>query len=401
VPWKESRPVEERFKLVMACEAGEKPLAQICREFGVSRQTAYKWLRRYREDPDPVSLQERSRCPLFSPQATAVEVADLIEATRRRYPYWGPRKIRAWLCRQRPEMRWPAPSTIGGILKRRGLVQLRQRRRRTPPYTRPFAAVTAPNQVWCIDFKGHFRTGDGTRVYPLTVTDAFSRFILCCEIVLDPDEAAVRDILESVFRIYGLPEAIRSDNGAPFASTGPGGLSALGVWWIRLGIRHERIDPGKPQQNGRHERMHGTLKRETATPPAATIRGQQGRFNRFQRLFNDERPHEALDYAPPATRYVPSAKPFPEKLSRSDYPFDIERTLVDKHGFARWDGRKVFIGAALRYELVEMRPEGRGKWLVCFGPVVLGRYHPACNRRALLKLRSTKIARKVSAMFPV
>jgi transposase InsO family protein len=281
VPWKETRPVEQRFELVLACEKKEQSMAQICRQFGISRQTGYKWLQRYRENPEPATLDDLSRKPTHCPQETGQAVVDALVAARRRYPHWGPRKLRAWLGKHMPAVRWPAASTIGQILSRRGLTRPARRRRHTPPYTQPFAAVTAPNQLWCIDFKGHFKTKNGTRVYPLTITDAFSRFLLCCEIVLDPDTAEVRDIMEAIFSAYGLPEAIRSDNGPPFASTGAAGLSELSVWWTKLGIRHERIDPGKPQQNGRHERMHLTLKREAASPPSATPRGLKGALNRF------------------------------------------------------------------------------------------------------------------------
>jgi transposase InsO family protein len=382
--------VEQRFEFVLTCEKKELSMAAICRSFGISRQTGYKWLRRYRQDPDPQSLVEQSRRPDRSPQASGQGVIEAIEEARGRYPHWGPRKLKAWLTQQLPDVRWPAASTIGEILKRGGLTRPARRRRRTPPYTQPFAEVSAPNQVWCIDFKGHFRTGDGTRVYPLTITDAFSRFLLCCEVVFDPDSAPVRDILEFVFNTYGLPETIRSDNGPPFASTGVAGLTDLNVWWTKLGIRHERIEPGKPQQNGRHERMHLTLKQETASPPSATPRGQQGAFNRFRREFNLERPHEALGFRTPASLYAPSAKPFPKNLARMDYPFDVERAFVTKRGVASWHGRDVYIGIALRNELVEFRPAGRNRWIVCFGPVVLGCYHPSRKKHGLIRLRSPR-----------
>jgi transposase InsO family protein len=390
VAWKETRPVAERFKFVLECEKQEKPIAVLCREFGISRQTGYKWLARYREDPCPEMLEDRSRRPLRQPHETSQEVIDGVIAARKRYPHWGPRKLRVILQQRWPDVSWPASSTIGQILKRRGLVQPRRRRRRTPPYTKPFGNVTAPNQLWCIDFKGHFKTGDGTRVYPLTITDAFSRFIIRCDAVRDPRSAEVRDILESAFREFGLPQAIRSDNGPPFASTGPGGLTELSAWWIKLGLRHERIDPGKPQQNGRHERMHLTLKRETASPPATTLRGQQGAFDRFRKQFNQERPREALGFATPASLYAPSARLFSDSFRRDNYPFQLEHTLVDKRGYARWDGRNVFIGAALRHELVDLRPVGKRRWAVCFGPIVLGHYDPSANKRALILQRSKR-----------
>jgi transposase InsO family protein len=390
VPWKETRPVEQRFEFVIACEKQEESMAQICRQFGVSRQTGYKWLRRYRENPEPMTLDDLSRKPTHCPQETGQGVVDAVVDARRRYPHWGPRKLKVWLGKQLPAVRWPATSTIGEILRRQGLTRPPRRRLRTPPYTKPFAEVTAPNQLWCIDFKGQFNTQDGARVYPLTITDAFSRFLLCCEIVLDPNTAEVRTIMEAIFSAYGLPEAIRSDNGPPFASTGPAGLSELSVWWTKLGIRHERIEPGKPQQNGRHERMHLTLKREAASPPSATARGQQGAFNRFRLEFNHDRPHEGIGFATPDSLYAPSAKPFPKSLARMDYPFHVERALVTKSGTASWQGRPIFIGAALRNELVEFRPAGRRRWTVCFGPVVLGAYDPRKKKNGLIRLRSPR-----------
>jgi len=389
VPWKESCAMQERFKFVLEAEKGEKSIAQLCREYGVSRTAAYKWLRRYDDEPYPEALDDQSRRPIHSPWRTDDRVEDVVVAARKRYPHWGPRKLRHLLQSHRcPGDAWPSAATIGRILKRRGLVRAPRRRRRTPPYTRPFAEVTAPNQLWCIDFKGHFDTLDGTTIHPLTITDAFSRVVLRCEVILEPRSAEVRDVLESAFREYGLPEAIRSDNGPPFASTGPGGLTELSAWWIQLGIRHERIEPGKPQQNGRHERMHRTLKYETAVPPAKTPRGQQSRFDRWRKEFNCERPHEALAMATPMSAYAPSARRLDEKLTREQCPFDVERALVDKHGHIRWQRRRVFIATALRDQLVELRPtRKRRRWIVCFGPVVLGHYderakHPRLSRLA-------------------
>jgi transposase InsO family protein len=288
--------------------------------------------------------------------------------------------------------RFPSVATIGRVLKRLGLTQPRKRRRRTPPYTRPFAACTAPNQVWCIDFKGHFRTGDGSTCYPLTLTDAFSRYLLRCQIVARPDCSDTRHVLESAFREHGLPEAIRSDNGPPFASTGLGGLTELSAWLIRLGIRVERIEPGKPQQNGRHERMHLTLKREAASPPRYSLAAQQRRFDAFRREFNQDRPHEALRFATPATVYAPSARLFPERLGRDDYPFDVERTVVDKHGFIKCAGRRVRVGVALRHELVEMRPASRKRWAISFGPVLLGYFDELRWRNGVVPPRASKVS---------
>ena len=386
--------MQERLKLMMEIEKGEKPISLLCREFGVSRQTAYKWLSRHREDPCAVALEDRSRRPSHHPGELDPERVDLIARARRTWPHWGPRKLRVKLVDYWPDPQLPSASTIGRVLKRLGLTQPRKRRRRTPPYTQPFAKCTAPNQVWCIDFKGHFRTGDASVCYPLTLTDAFSRYLLRCFIVDQPDSADTRRVLESAFREYGLPEAIRSDNGPPFASTGLGGLTELSAWLIRLGIRVERIEPGKPQQNGRHERMHLTLKRETASPPRYSLAAQQRAFDAFRHQFNHERPHEALAFANPASIYGRSARLFPERLGHDLYPFDVERTLVDKHGCIRWADRRIRLGSALRHELVELRPLRRKRWAISFGPVLLGYFD---ERRWRDGVQPPK-TRKVSAM---
>jgi len=241
---------------------------------------------------------------------------ELICGCRKKHSTWGPEKILARLKKDHPRRTvWPTISTAGRILKRNGHIKPRKRRTKTPPYTKPFSEVTEPNQLWCIDFKGHFKSGDGTTVYPLTITDAFSRYILCCEALRTTELYGVAKIIEQVFKKYGLPEAIRSDNGTPFASTGVGGLTHLSVWWIRLGIRHERIKPGTPSQNGRHERMHRTLKAEACTNPATTFFGQRQKFNRYVAEFNEIRPHQALANRTPGEVYVPSMKRYAaEKL---------------------------------------------------------------------------------------
>ena len=313
MPWKETGPLEQRVQFVSEWRKGEASMAALCRAFGIGRPTGYKWVERYFEDGDEGdvrALEDRPRRPLESPHAVDADRADARVRARKLHPHWGPRKLRVWLSREWPRVLWPAPSTIGEILKRHGLVPPRRRRRRTPPSTQPFAACAEPNAVWCVDFKGQFRLCSRELCYPLTMSDAFSRFLLRCEGIQVPDTLRARPIFESAFREFGLPKAIRSDNGAPFASTAVGGLTPLSVWWIKLGIFPERIDPGKPQQNGRHERMHRTLKQETASPPKETFRAQQRAFDLFRRRYNEERPHEALGQVPPATRYEPSARPY-------------------------------------------------------------------------------------------
>ena len=306
MPWKETRVVDERTRFVLAAEAGEEPMAAVCRRFGISRQHGYKWLERWRAE-GVAGLADRSRAPLNHPQAVAAELIEACLDVRRAHPTWGPVKVRAWLERRRPSRPWPAASTIGALFDREGLTVKRRLRRRGPPGGPLFAAGTA-NDVWTIDFKGWFRTGDGTRVDPLTLSDACSRYLLRCQAVAHPDTEHVWPILDAAFREYGLPLRLRSDNGPPFATVGAGGLSRLAVRVIKAGVTPERITPGKPQENGRHERMHLTLLQDTAAPPAASLRAQQKRFRKFQADYNEERPHAALGGATPADRYAPSPR---------------------------------------------------------------------------------------------
>ena len=284
MPWKETCVMDEKTAFIAECLRGELPMTALCERYGISRDTGYRLLGRYR-DEGPGGLAPRSRAPHRHGMTMAEEVAAAITALRDKRPYWGPKKLRAVLQRDDPKQRWPAPSTIGDLLRREGLSEPRRRPRRAVPLTQPFLPVHEPNDLWCIDFKslplartgGWFRTADGQRCDPLTITDADSRFLIECRIVPETIEA-VRPVVDQAFRELGLPRAIRSDNGAPFASgTSPGGLSRLSVHWVKLGIRLERIEPGAPQQNGRHERMHATLKAETSRPPAATARRRRAR----------------------------------------------------------------------------------------------------------------------------
>lgn len=295
------------------------------------------------------------------PASPADRIAARVVALRERHPHLGPKKIRAVLTDKHPDVAWPAVSTIGDILKRAGLVTPTKRRRRPLAQGEMVAPATEPNEEWSIDFKGWFRTADGTRCDPLTIADAVSRYLIEVEIVA-PTWAGVRGALERVFERVGLPGAIRSDNGAPFGSTGAGGLSALSVWWLKLGIvlkarlRHDEpryISPSSPQDNGRHERMHRTLKAETSKPPAATPGDQQARFDAFRRTFNEERPHEALGQVPPARRWTPPGRTLPPRLDEAWYDADHEVRRVRPTGEIKWQGEHVFIGQALAGELAE------------------------------------------------
>ncbi len=274
MPWKGSSVLEQRKAFLAASESGAESLAELCRQYGISRQTGYKWLKRFGEEGD-AGLQERSRAPRQQSQQMLEEVAEEILQLRRGHLRWGPRKLKAYLERKAPQIEWPAASSIGALLKREGLVVERRKRIRIPSYRDPLQHADQPNRVWCADFTGWFLCGDGKRCDPLTCTDAFSRYLLRTRAVPKTDGPHVKSVFEAMFREYGLPEAIRSDNSPPFGSKAPGGLSRLSMWWLQLGIRHERIQPGCPQQNGRHERMHETLKQETASPPRATLQQQQ------------------------------------------------------------------------------------------------------------------------------
>jgi transposase InsO family protein len=385
MPWKEVKVIEQRLEFINAVERGRQSFTSLCDDYGISRKTGYKWINRYRESEDIESLRDQSREPDWSSRRTHPYIVYELCQLRKKYPHWGPKKLLKKLTfPRRRKYKIPSASTVSRILKQNGLIKPRRRRQRTPPYTRPFGKVTAPNQLWCIDFKGHFQCRNGQRIYPLTITDAFSRFILCCEVTTEPKSDRVFRIMRRVFRRYGLPEAIRSDNGVPFASVGINGLSELNVWWTRLGIKHERIEPGKPQQNGRHERMHLTLKREVCNRPSLTPSGQQQAFNTFMREYNFDRPHEALGMQTPSEIYVRSDRVYAKQLQSRFIPgFKIGSVLVQPSGHINWNGNKLFIGKMLAHQCLEVRREGLSKWSFSFGPHKLGSFN---ERRPTTKL---------------
>jgi len=370
MPWKETRVVDQRIRFIMELEQGHLSKASLCRRFGISRPTADKWIKRY-QSLGLSGLHDQSRAPCRHPNETPRELAELIVGLRRRYPTWGPKKLRVLLERKYPQMPWPGCSTIGEILRRAGLTVPRKRRRRTPPHTQPFAACDGPNAVWCADFKGWFRTGDGSRCEPLTISDAYSRYLLRLQGMDETKGGPVKSLFEATFREYGLPAAIRTDNGTPFASRGLGGLSRLSVWWLKLGIEPERIEPGKPQQNGRHERMHLTLKQETASPPARDLRRQQTAFDRFRLTFNEERPHEALGQKCPASVYSISPRAYREPVE-VEYPCGFEVRSVKSNGVFNWRGQVVFLGEAFGHERVGVAEVADGCWSVYFCRRALG-----------------------------
>jgi transposase InsO family protein len=363
--------MDQRVAFIADWLRDEWTMTELAARYQISRRTGYKWVDRYEADPEH-GLAERSRAPHAHGRAIPETQREAIEALRRRYPTWGPKKLRQILMEREPSQVWPAPSTIGEALRRAGLSARRRRTRYPVPLTRPLAAATAPNDVWTADFKGWFRTADGTRCDPLTIADACSRFVLCCRIVA-PSEVGVRPWFERTFREYGVPGALRTDNGSPFATTGAGQLSHLAVWWLKLGIHLDRIDPGHPEQNGRHERFHLTLQEETTSPPAPTPRAQQARFDRMRTVFNTVRPHEALGQEPPARHYQASPRPYPSRLEDPWYDATHQVRRVKDTGQIRWHGELVFVSEAVRGELVGLAETERGDWTVRFMQVELGR----------------------------
>lgn len=362
--------MNERVKFIAQYLLKEESFTALCDSAGISRKTGYKWVERY-ESGGVTALVDQSRAPHSHPQALDAKVVATILAIRRRHPRWGPRKLLAVLRRKDAAGHWPAASTVGDLLRQQGLVRRRRRRHYSAPYAERLADYAAANAVWCADFKGHFAVGPA-RCHPLTIMDGFSRFLLRCEALTRPLFAPVQRVFESAFREFGLPTTIRTDNGAPFSTLAPGGLSRLAVWWIRLGIRPERIVPGRPDQNGRHERMHSTLKAETARPPRQTFRAQRRAFAAFRQEYNHDRPHEALAYETPASQYRPSLRPFPARVPEPEYPahFHVERAYPN--GVISFRGTQWYLSLCLAGELVGLEAVDDGRWAVHFGPVALG-----------------------------
>jgi transposase InsO family protein len=338
----------------------------------VTRPTGYKWLARYKVD-GIAGLDDRSRAPHRCPHRTEATVEDLLVAARAKYG-WGAKKLLQVLRRRHPQRAWPALSTANDILDRHGLLH---KNRRRPAWLHPGAAplrTERPNQVWPVDFKGEFKTGDGHYCYPLTVTDHFSRRVLACHGLPSVQARGARTVLRALFRTAGLPDAIRTDNGSPFASTGIHGLSALNVWWMQLGIVHQRIRPARPQENGTHERMHRDLKRETTRPAAANRRAQQRRFDAFQQRYNDERPHEGIDNRTPASLWTASARPYPERISPPRYPAHMEVRRVSSAGTFRFFAqRRPFLSEALQHQDIGLEEVGDNIWNIVYYATLLGK----------------------------
>lgn len=389
MPFKESSRMEERIALLRAVESGVFSVSDLAASHGVSRETVYQWKRR-RESGDERWFEEKSRAPLHCPHATAPAVIEAIVALRHRFERFGPKKLRARLMQDRPEVAWPAASTIGDILKRAGLIEPARRRSRPVDRGSVVAGSDQPNGEWAIDFKGWFRTVDGTRIDPLTVSDTASRYLLDVRVTA-PTHEGVKAHLTRIFEEIGLPDAIRSDNGVPFGSPGAGGLSRLAVWLLKLDIEPRFIPPAAPQHNGRHERMHRTLKEDTAQTPSRDPAAQQARFDAFRQLYNEERPHEALGQVPPATRWTPPTRAMPEKLEEPWYDPNHEVRGVRTNGTIKWRGEPVFISEALAGETIGILEQEKGGHLVRFCHRDLGvidresRFHRFAPPRARLR----------------
>jgi transposase InsO family protein len=355
MPWEVSGVVEKRKQFLTEYASGEWTMSDLCRAHGISRPTGYAVLRRY-ERAGEAGLQEGSRAPQRHPNQTPVAIEAAVLALRRKHPRWGPRTLKQLLQDSDANLAWPAASTIGAMLDREGLTRHRRKRRKVEPYQRPFQSVCEPNDEWAGDFKGWIRTGDGERIDPLTLSDSCSRYLLRCQAVEKTDTARVQAIFEAAFREYGMPRAIRSDNGAPFASCAIAGLSRLAVWWIKLGIVPQRIAAGHPEQNGRHERMHRTLAEATASPPQANRRAQQRAFDEFRREYNQVRPHQALAMRTPAAVYRSSPRPYPARVAEPEYGTAMQVRRVQKHGEFNWQHCHVFLSEVLYGERIGLLP---------------------------------------------
>lgn len=365
--------MDERAMMIGEWLAGEVPVSRLAVKYGVSRKTACKWIARHAEGSWE-ALADRSRAALHHPNAVDGRIERALLELKARWPLWGAPKLRCKLLEAVGADQCPAESTVSEILRRHGLSRIRKPKRRAVPSGAPLAHCQGPNEVWCGDFKGWFKTGDGKKCTPLTISDGHSRYLLLCQgIGGETGLVAVKPLFIGAFRQYGLPAAIRTDNGPPFASCGLCGLSGLSVWWMLLGIGVERIKPGKPQENGRHERMHRTLKEATANPPRANLRQQQKAFDEFREEYNCERPHEALGQKPPAGTYRPSEREYSERrLVQAGYPEEWQKRKVRKMGQMRWKGTDVRISDALRGLEIGLKPVETGKWAVYFEGYELG-----------------------------
>ncbi len=367
----QTNPKEERRSFVNDYESGQWSMSELCERYGVSRPTGYKWIHRVEAEAEE-GLGERSRAPKSCPHRTSSEIEQRILEARWQYG-WGAKKLLQVLSRRHPQLHWPARSTVNEILDRHGALHKNRRRKKWKHPGAVRLATSRANETWSADFKGQFKTFDGRYCYPLTVSDHYSRSLLLCKGLLSVKTEGAKPAFRSLFRKVGLPEAIRTDNGAPFASTGIHGLCALNVWWMQLGIVHQRITPASPQENGAHERMHRELKRETTQPPAGSLRGQQRKFDLFRTRYNEERPHDGIEGELPAQRWAPSPRPYPEHIPSPEYPSHLEVRRVSTAGTFRLKSLQPFLSHALNEQDIGLEEVGDGCWSIVYYDTLLGR----------------------------
>lgn len=384
MPWLESSALEQRTRFIEDHLTGHWTLAELCRRYGISRKTGYKWVGRHESLGDD-GLVALSRAPKSCPHRLPGDLVARIVALRSAHPTWGPKKLRALLMAEAPPYGVPATSTVGAVLERYGLVVPRKRRRGPPLRETPLTEPGHPNHVWSADYKGDFQTRDGVRCYPLTISDAHSRFLLRCQGMTNPRAPETARIFLSTFREYGLPDFMRTDNGPPFAGSGAGGLSKLAVWFIKLGVKPERIQMGHPEQNGRHERMHRTLKEEAISPPKHNLGAQQRAFNQFRREYNEQRPHESLGQKPPATAYTPSPRPYPRRVPSIEYAEDAIVRKITPSGILKWRDQRIWVSESLIGEYVELKAVEEELWMVRFSDVELGLIDGRCLDAGMLR----------------
>lgn len=371
--WKVVTVTDQReLFMSMLEDEGSPGVAALCRDFGISRKTGYKWIGRYKAH-GRAGLADLSRASLTHANAISEEMEELVIQARHAHPSWGAKKLLPWLQRKNPARQdWPCVSSVSAILDRNQLVRSRKVRRRVPPFVGDLTQAAQANDLWCIDHKGWWLAGNGEKCEPFTVTDDASRFLIRCALRPGKGIDFVRPILTAAFTEYGLPLVIRSDNGAPFASRAPLGLSELSVWLMRLGVAHERIEPGKPQQNGRHERMHLSMLVDRTVPISSSLRLEQRRLNLWRDEFNTERPHESLDFQTPHSRYSTSPRPMPRRLPDFGYSSGLHVRKVDKTGKIKWKGRDLFLTEALRKQYLGFEATDEGTWKVWLAHMELG-----------------------------
>jgi len=372
MPWSSTIPMDQKTKFIADHLRGTFSISELCTSYGISRKTGYKWIDRYLHE-GPAGLEDQSRKPYRAPNATSVHIVEALLEVRGHHPSWGAGKLLAFIAKRHRGWGLPARSTANEILKRHGLLAKKPNRRRIGHPGKPMLSMDAPNECWCADFKGQFKTMNGIYCYPLTVTDGYSRFLLACHGLTSTKVDEAKPVFTRVFKEYGLPSRIRTDNGVPFATNTLARLSQLSAWWVRLGVMPELIEPGKPQQNGRHERMHRTLKAETTRPPSNSRLAQQRQFDRFRTEFNQERPHEALGMKTPASLYTPSPREMPDRLPPLVYPDHYEVRYVSANGGIRWASQWVNVSTTCVGEYVGLEEIDDGIWNVYFGPLKLGR----------------------------